>query len=134
MDGILARLPAACTADGEFRLAARYWTGTLRLDLGDEAADLQIDDGTVSAVGPASGALPAGTGNVGLRAPAATWAKILAAVPPPMFNDVMPARAAGMELLGDTESFWQYYPAVRRTVDLLRIERNREATDGSSLR
>ena len=125
MDGILGRLPAACAADGEFRLAARYWTGTLRLDLGDERADLQVEDGALSVVAAAAGEMPVTPGNVGLRAPVETWRKVLSPVPPPMFNDVMPARAAGMELLGDTETFWQYYPAVRRAIDLLRIERNR---------
>ena len=38
----------ACAADGEFMLAARHWTGGLRLRIGDEALELTVQDGAVT--------------------------------------------------------------------------------------
>jgi hypothetical protein len=122
MTPLSARLAARCAADGEFRLAARYWTGSLRLDLGDTIADLLLTDGAVSAAPAPRTAVSAGAGHVGVRAPAEVWAKLLAPIPPPFFNDILPAQAFGLVREGDAETFWQYFPAVRRAVELLREE------------
>jgi len=124
---LLERLAAACNDDGEFALAARFWTGSLRLDLGASKADLLLSDGRVTAVGRAEGDTPVEPGCVAVSAPEAVWEQILAPVPAPYFNDILPARAAGLEIDGHTETFWQYYPAVRRAVDLLRAESHRTA-------
>ena len=43
-------LAARCTADGEFRLAARHWTGGLRLESAGGAIGLTLQDG--AAAGP----------------------------------------------------------------------------------
>lgn len=113
------RLAARCAADGEFRLAARYWDGSLSIDLDRERIDFMLRDGHLTL----SGTPPVGAaGAITLRAPASVWDQVLAPVPQPFFNDIMPARAFGLELGGDTETFWQYYPAVRRLIDLLREE------------
>jgi hypothetical protein len=122
MTPLTVRLAARCAADGEFQLSARYWTGSLRLDLDGTVIDLQLEDGIVTAArgSPASG--HPGAGHIGLRGPAEVWSKILAPVPPPFFNDVLPALAFGLERDGEVETFWQYFPAVRRTIDLLREE------------
>lgn len=131
MGDLLAALKTRCAADPEFSLAARYWTGVLRLDLGAEAADLVIEDGRVvaviSVVEPDRG-LPPVAGNIGVQAPAATWDRVLAEVPEPYFNDVLAARTrdVGVDIDGDTETFWQYFPAVRRAVDLLRLARHEQ--------
>lgn len=122
MRSLSARLAARCTTDGEFRLAARYWTGSLRFDLGETVACLLLTNGEVRAAEAPSAAVPAGAGHVGVRAPADVWARILAPIPPPLFNDILPAQAFGLVREGDAETFWQYFPAVRRAVDLLREE------------
>jgi hypothetical protein len=124
---LLDRLAAACNDDGEFGLAARFWTGALRLELGDTRGDLVLDEGRVSAVVQCAGDTPDEPGWVCVSAPESVWAQVLAPVPAPYFNDILPARAAGLEIEGHTETFWQYYPAVRRAVDLLRAERHRTA-------
>ena len=64
--------------------------------------------------------MPDGPGHLGFRGPEDVWRKILAAVPPPFHNDIVPARAFGLVQEGEAETFWQYYPAARRAVDLLR--------------
>ena len=112
--GRAAALRTACEQDGELRMAARYWTGSVRFDLGDEVITLAFEDGRLADA--ASGDQPAIT----LTAPPAVWDEILQPVPAPFRNDIVPAQAFGLQIGGDPEAFWQYYPAVRRMVDLLR--------------
>ena len=114
------RLARLCAGDGEFRLASRHWTGTLRLDLGTDAADLRLRDGAAVEVVVAEGQQPAGPGHVGISGSADLWEKVLAPVPERFFNDVVPAQLVGLAVSGDQETFWQYYPAIRRVVEMLR--------------
>lgn len=117
------RLALRCAADGEFRLAARYWTGSVTIDLAVELLAFSLDNGAIRATSAPAEA------TIGLSAPTDVWDKVLAPVPPPMFNDIMPARAFGLRVSGDEETLWQYYPAVRRLIDLLR----EEVANGASL-
>ena len=106
---------AHCVADGEFRMAARYWTGGLVLEIGDRRLALRLSDGEAQA-GP-----PAGEeGVLFLSAPESLWAKLLAPAPPPFFNDLGPALALGMQRRGDPELHAQYFGAVMRAIELLR--------------
>lgn len=115
------RVAARLAADGEFRLAARYWTGGLSFDLGDRTLRFTITDGRIAA-GHQASAQAVGPGSIHLSAPAALWALILAPIPPPFFNDIFPARALGLAVEADPETLWQYYPAVQRAVQVLREE------------
>jgi hypothetical protein len=110
---------ARCTEDGEFRLATRFWTGSVRLELPGAPLLVSLRDGAIVAT---AGAATQATLTV--SAPDDLWAKLLAAVPPPMFNDIAPAAAFGLTVSGDTETYWQYYPAIQRLVQLLREEWN----------
>jgi hypothetical protein len=60
------------------------------------------------------------TPTISFSGPDEVWAKLLARVPHPLFNDVVPALERGLRLRASPEEFWQYYPAVQRAVDLLR--------------
>ena len=116
------RLASRCNADGEFRLTARYWDGLLRIDTEAWALDFIIEAGVIAPWPAASG-----RDYIGLRGPSAAWQKVLAPVPPPGFNDINPAMAAGIVRDGNEELWWQYYPAIRRLIDLLREEVNANA-------
>jgi pimeloyl-ACP methyl ester carboxylesterase len=107
---------AACLADGEFMLAARYWNGGLVLQIGDEHIALNVAEGA-----PAAGDPDGKTGTITLSAPANVWEQILAPVPPRFMNDILPPIAAGlMTRSGDDVVFAQYYPAIMRAVEILR--------------
>ncbi len=121
------RLPEVCEGDGEFRLMARYWTGALHLAMGEDAVVLEMKDGAVAGIRDSSSPAPDQPGHIGVAAPAEVWDKILAPVPPPFCNDIVPAAALGLVISGDDVTFWQYYPAVRRLVELLRADRSRPA-------
>ncbi len=111
------QLAERCRADGEFRLAARHWSGGLRLDFGQTVASVVIDDGDVSAGEPGDG-----PGVITLQAPAETWSQMLLANPPRFANDIAPARSLGLRRHGDELLYWQYAPAIQRAVELLRDE------------
>jgi hypothetical protein len=123
-ESLSARLAERCAGDGEFRLAARYWSGSVRLDLGDAVVELLLDDGAVSAPSEPGSVARAGLGHIGVRAPVEVWERILAPIPPPYYTDIIAARAFGLRIEGERETFWQYYAAVRRALDLLREERS----------
>jgi hypothetical protein len=111
-----------CAGDGEFMLLARHWTGTLRLGIGNDCIDLRMRDGVPVAEVSATAAepLPDEPGLIGLSATRDLWERMLAPVPEPFYNDVVPAQALGLQRSGSELTFWQYYPAVRRVVELLR--------------
>ena len=114
-----AEFTRRCNADGEFRLAARYWNGGLRLRLGDGA------EGVTVAAAVLDGVMvdrdPDGdVGVITLTADRAVWDAMLREVPPPGYNDISPAQRLGLRREGDELLYWQYLPAVQRAVELLR--------------
>jgi pimeloyl-ACP methyl ester carboxylesterase len=108
-------LATRCREDPEFRRAARYWNGGLRLDIGDVALAVWIRDGE-----PSAEPLDDASGLVAIGGPSDLWDLVLADIPPRFCNDVLPAAVLGLQRTGDDVVFWQYYPAVARAVELLR--------------
>ena len=116
---LAGRVRTRCGEDGEFRLAARFWSGGVSLDLPGGPIVVTLQDGAVvTGVDNTAGT------TLRISAPDDVWAKLLSRVPPPMFNDISPAAAFGLTVDGDVETYWQYYPAIRRLVDLVREEWN----------
>src|SRR4051812_17048883 len=110
-----AELATACNADGELRLAARRWHGALRLHVGDGVIGLSFRDGVAAPWTYADLDVP----TVVLAGPAATWEQLLAPRPPRLLNDLMPAEAGGaLVRSGDELSYWQYYPAIARVIEV----------------
>ena len=111
-----AEVAGRCASDPEFGLASRYWTGGLRLSIGDnDIIGYTMTDGAVTPGPP-----PLGPGVVALTGPAELWEPMLRAVPPRFFNDVSAAVGMGLDRSGDMMAWWQYVPAIQRTVELLR--------------
>ena len=106
---------ARCAADGEFSLAARHWTGGLRIGVGDARLGLTLTAGQVS-----GGVPPSEAGLLTLDAPTSLWEKLLAATPPRFFNDLGPAWGQGLKRGGDRVLHAQYFAAVMRALELLR--------------
>jgi len=117
-----SRWRARCADDGEFQLTSRYWTGALQFDLGPETVTLELRDGLL--VDPpdpsADDGIQSMRGAVVIQAPDDVWDRILAEIPPPQYNDIIAAQKFGLRIRGDSETFWQYYPAIRRAVEILR--------------
>ena len=119
--GIGSDLPDRLNADPEFALAARTWTGCLHFAVGGERVVLRLEDGRAAACGEARE--PPQPGDVEIRGSQEGWRCLLEAVPRPFFHDVVAAAAhEGFALGGDMPTFYAYYPAIRRLMDLLREE------------
>ena len=119
------RWAAQCATDGEFSLAARHWTGGLKLVVGDDTLSLKLDGGSVAA-GEAK------EGVIEFRGPLDVWARFFEATPPRFHNDFMANLATGSGLSrGGTELVYaQYYGAAMRALELLRDG----ASNGPSLK
>jgi pimeloyl-ACP methyl ester carboxylesterase len=110
-------LTRRCAEDGEFRLAARAWTGGLRCETPSGAFGVRLADGELSAGPPEAG----GSGVITLAAAEPVWRELSAAKPKRFYNDIFLLIALGeMENRSDPIVYAQYYPAVMRAVELMR--------------
>ena len=116
-----------CNADGEFQLAARHWSGGLRLCIGDAVAELGMVEGEATAVEAlAKDALSTEqAGVVELTGSDEFWGQMLAGSPPRFHTDLMAAvnTGSGLGRAGDALAYAQYYGAAMRAIELLRPQR-----------
>src|SRR4029453_10517119 len=93
--------------DGEFRIAARLWNTTLRLDLGERSLRLPI------AAGGIRSAMPCERGSrceASVAGPAEEWEALLARVPKPLHQDLFGGISLGrVQLEGRLEGFFAVY-------------------------
>lgn len=109
-------LASRCNADGEFRIAARFWTGGLRLVSPTRQLEMRVIDGKALPGDPGDG-----PGVITLTGPDALWDGLLAAVPPRFLSDIWPLiETKLLTRTGDPILFAQYLGAIMRTVELLR--------------
>ena len=118
-------LAALCLADGEFRLAARFWNGGLRLEIGESVVGLVLTEGIATPAAPDRDA----PGVITLTAAEPVWAQLLSARPPRFYNDLFSVVSSReVTLAADGVLYAQYYPAVMRALELLRPEDPAQAT------
>jgi hypothetical protein len=107
--------------DGEFRLAARFWNTTLRLDLGSESRRLCLHEGRLQEVGSCDSEADC---DLHISAPIEDWERLLAPVPRPFYQDLVAAQLHhGFRMNADLLDYAAYYPALRRLVEILREAR-----------
>lgn len=108
-------------ADAEFRLAARLWDATLRLDVGDASHRLRFRDGSLAEVEPCAAEDPC---DLFVGASEDAWRELLEPVPRPYYQDLFGAQLLhGIRLPGDPLAYAAYYPALRRLMQLLSASR-----------
>ena len=107
--------------DAEFRLAARHWDATLRLDMGDASHRLAFEHGSLAAVESCAADAPC---DLFVGASEEDWRELLAPVPRPYYQDLFGASwAHGIRLPEDPIAYAAYYPALRRLMQLLSATR-----------
>lgn len=112
--------------DGEFRVAARLWTATVRLEVGDDVRAVRIEDGRVVSVQRSGTDAPC---DVFVSAPTPVWQSMLAATPGPFFQDLFAASLHhGLAMNADILDYAAYYPALRRMLEVMREARKPGAT------
>ncbi len=108
-------------ADPEFRLAARYWSCTVVLEMGDTRLEFVVEDGKVAKVGPAGTKRP----DIRFSASEGDWRELLAAVPRPSYQSLPYGNNESFTIEGDRFSHVNpYFGALRRLVAVLREEIN----------
>ncbi|MGS0897529.1 alpha/beta fold hydrolase [Burkholderia stagnalis] len=111
-----AKFAELCGCDGEFALAARFWTGGFRFQSDSNVVTIRVIDGKPVAYEPGDI-----SSLITLTAPDPIWAALLAPLPPRFLNDIWPLIQAGlMQQTGDALTFAQYLPAIMRAIELLR--------------
>lgn len=112
-------LQKALNDDSEFRIASRYWDGSLRFEFGADVFRLELRGGEVASV-DATSPKP-GRGDVVVKAPVEDWAKLLVEIPAPYYHEFYPASMHHeFRLEGDPDYIWPYYWALRRSGEILR--------------
>jgi len=116
------RLRASVNADPEFRLAARYWNAALSLESPSRALRVEIADGQVASCRESDAGQPA---TITVVAPDEGWARFLAAVPRPFYQDLLGGcvQHHGFQVAGDMLSLSAYYQAAARLFAVMRALR-----------
>ncbi|KXF52655.1 hypothetical protein AXA44_09590 [Rhodococcus sp. SC4] len=111
-------LKDALNGDPEFRLHARYWTTQFRVGTDTQGLLVKLFEGEVVNIDPA--ATPFDTWEFQLAGSDEQWAELLAPVPAPFFQDYYVAMLYhGFKVEGDMRRIMAYYPAIRRTRNVL---------------
>lgn len=101
-------------------LMSRFWTGSIHVVVGGECTTIQLDNGTIAGMSDAPLA-EAGATDVVITASPDAWTEMLATIPRPMYHDLhAAARYHDVEISGDTLTTYQYYPALRRFLEIAR--------------
>lgn len=107
--------------DPEFRIAARAWDATLRLDMGEASHCLRFEDGCLTQVERCAADAPC---DLFVAAPEDEWRELLAPVPRPYYQDLFGAQwSHDVRLPEDPLTYAAYYPALRRLMQLLSASR-----------
>ncbi len=125
----------AANADGEFKLAARFWNSDLRLGADDEIYLMRIRDGRITAFLRLGGADAAkATTDVQITGSRGGWQELLRAVPKPFFQDLMSAvTRENFQLEGDLIAFYPYYRATCRLLEIMRTIASMRGGDHAAL-
>jgi len=124
----LPSLQSELARDPEFLLHSRYFTAQIRVVIGDlQSFTITVREGELIGLDPV--VTPFDSYDVQLAGSEEQWAPLLALVPPPFYQDFLPAMLYhGFRLEGRMETIIAYYPALRRLGELLRSVANQAVT------
>jgi pimeloyl-ACP methyl ester carboxylesterase len=119
----VAAITQAAERDPAFRLAARHWTAHVLFRMGDERYRLQMRDGRIASFARDRSEAPAA---VAISGPAASWEKLLQAVPPAPYDDVrFNGQKAGFVVEGEMAgALAPYYAAIQEFIAVMRRARS----------
>ena len=120
-DAYWSALREAVNGDGEFGRHAKFWQATIRLGIGSRTFQLRIDRGMLGPVERHAGGMGV---DLAIKAPEADWDALLAAEPPPFYQDLYPASLHhGFDVVGSLADYGAHYPAIRRLIEIMRETR-----------
>ncbi len=116
------RVAAAANADPEFQLASRFWTTSIRIDIGETPLLLKVTDGRVERFSELNESeARESPWTYRISAPAVDWTQFLEPVPKPFYQDLMAGvYRHGFVLEGDESEFYPHYSAADRLFAIAR--------------
>ena len=107
-----------CDQDSEFKMAARHWSGGLRLLIGDQKLELFLKKGEIVSENYSPERV------IEIFGETDVWRRVLAARPTRFNNDIIAnlSMSGGLTRKADKVVFAQYYSALMRSIELLRGE------------
>jgi hypothetical protein len=111
-------------ADPEFRIAARYMTKDMLVEVGNTKCIVKIRDGVVTLIKSENAF--ADPWDFAVRASVDAWEKFLQPVPPRFYDGIFGGMVRGnFRLEGDTISAFSHFWAVTRMLDIFRELQNK---------
>ena len=117
------RFRQALNNDPEFKLAARYVTTDVLLEVGDSQCIVKFRDGVVAEINLEPNFMD--TWQFAIKGPADAWEKFLKPVPPPFYTSLFATIIrATMQVIGDLEAAFAYFWAMNRMLNFMRDFQN----------
>jgi hypothetical protein len=113
------RLRNTLNSDAEFRLAARFMSEDILLEVADSRCIVKIRDGVVTEIkrDPPSN----DPWSFSIKATAESWDKLLQSLPPPFYTGLNAGMIRGkLQILGNAEVAFAYLWALNRILDVVR--------------
>ena len=109
--------------DSEFKLAAKFMTKDVLLEVGDSQCIVKVRDGLITEIKLAPTFMDAW--NFAIKAPVESWEKFLRPVPPPFYTSLFAGMIRGtMQVIGDLEAAFAHFWAMNRMLNLMRDMQN----------
>ena len=121
----LERFKASVNEDPEFKIAGRFWDGTIKVGMGDQELILRVRDGKLQDVleptDPNDMLQQLYDWDIQVVGPEAEWRRFLQPEPQPFYHDLFAAVVRhDFAWGGDMEMWYAYYGALRRMFELMR--------------
>ncbi len=109
--------------DFEFKLAAKYMSKDVLLELGNSQCIVKIREGMITEMNLTPTFMDAWSFSI--SGTIDSWEKFLKPVPPPFYNSLFAVMIrANMKVIGDLESAFAFFWAMSRMFDLMRAIQN----------
>jgi len=118
------QLRNAINNDAEFKLAARFMSEDILLEVADSRSIIKVRNGVVTEIklNPRSD----DDWSFSIKATAESWDKLLQPSPPPFFTGLNAGMIRGnLEIVGNIEVAFAYYWAMNRMLDIMRQLQNK---------
>jgi hypothetical protein len=115
------RVGDTCSEDERFLETTKYWTGGLRLGIGDICVVFQFDSGKLVSVSETCEEVDEVSDQFGFDASPEAWGKLLSSTDE-ADGPVVSAWADDIARTGDRDAYWRYYLAFRRLLELTKEE------------
>jgi len=118
------RLRNVINNDTEFKLAARYMSEDILLEVDDSRCIIKVRDGVIMEIKPN----PTSDDHWGfsIKATAESWDKLLQSSPPPFYTGLNAGMIRGnLQIRGNMEVAFAYLWAMNRMLDMMREPQNK---------